>query len=89
VIPDLWRVADALARIRIVLAAHPEGGALARFLPPIAPEGADRPLKARATVASTFLAGLELAKDGILSADQVRLFGPIRFGAVPAGRLSH
>ncbi len=32
VVPDLWRIPDALARIRALLADNPEGGDLAGFL---------------------------------------------------------
>jgi segregation and condensation protein A len=77
VIPPLWRVPQALARIRALLADHPEGGALADFLPPLAADAPDRALQARAAVASTFLAGLELARDG-----QIRLVQAAAFGAV-------
>ena len=57
VMPELWRVSDALALIRSTLAAHPDGGDLAAFLPPILGQAADHGLRARAAVASTLLAG--------------------------------
>lgn len=76
-IPELWRVPDALARIRILLAEHPEGGDLAGFLPPIAADASDRPLKARAAVASTLMAGLELVREGILTLRQDDAFGAV------------
>jgi segregation and condensation protein A len=57
-IPDLWRVPAALARIRVLLAAHPAGGDLAGFLPMMNAAAPDRALQARAAVASTFVAGL-------------------------------
>jgi segregation and condensation protein A len=78
VVPDLWRVSDALARIRLTLADHPDGGELSRFLPHIAADAADRALKARAAVASTLLAGLELAREGALVIDQEGDFGSVR-----------
>ena len=77
-VPDLWRVSDALARIRLTLADYPEGGDLRRFLPHIAADAADRALKARAAVASTLLAGLELAREGDLAIDQEGDFGLVR-----------
>jgi segregation and condensation protein A len=80
-IPHLWRVPDALGRIRRLLAAHPEGDALAAFLPEIARDATDRPLKAKAAVASTLLAGLELARDGEAEIDQQHIFGPITLAA--------
>jgi segregation and condensation protein A len=73
---DLWRVGDALARIREQLAAAPEGGDMIGFVPnlPAAPE---RPLRLKAAVASTLLACLELARDGALRLDQARDWGAI------------
>jgi segregation and condensation protein A len=76
-IPDLWRVPDALARICVVLAERPEGGDLSRFLPPIAADAADRALQARAAVASTLVAGLELARERVLSLEQAEDFGTV------------
>jgi segregation and condensation protein A len=76
-VPELWRVPDALARIRALLAELPDGGELARFLPPIAPEEPQRPLKARAAMASTFLAGLELARAGQIRLEQTGAFGTV------------
>ena len=73
-IPDLWRVPDALARIRAALAEYPDGGELTSFLPPILAEDKQRPLKTRAAIASTFVAGLELARTGhavVYQADQL------------------
>lgn len=79
-IPDLWRVPDALARIRALLAAHPAGGALAGFLPGIE-AAADHPLQARAAVASTLVAGLELARAGQIGLDQAEAFAPVTLRA--------
>lgn len=59
-----------MARIGQILAARPIGGALGSFLPAVAGEGEGRELRARAAVASTFLAGLELARDGTIAIDQ-------------------
>ena len=82
VIPALWRVPDALARVRALLAAHPAGGTLQRFLPPLGPDEPDRGLKSRAAVASTLVAGLELARDGTAHLEQGVAFGPIHMAAV-------
>ena len=76
-IPELWRVPDALVRIRAMLAEHPEGGDLVGFLPTIGAEEPDRPLKARAAVASTLMAGLELAREGVLMLRQEDAFGMV------------
>jgi segregation and condensation protein A len=75
VIPELWRVSDALARIRALLPDHPEGAELAVFLPPMAADETNRPLKARAAVASTLMAGLELARDQPLRCISTRCSG--------------
>ena len=85
VIRDLWRVPDAMARIRAVLAERPEGGELACFLPAIGADEADRELKARAAVASTFGAGLELARADVIKVDQAEAFGTIRLQAAIGG----
>ena len=66
----LWRVPDAMAQIIRMLAAAPAGGALATFLPRVDGRGADKELRCRAAVASTFLGGLELAREGMLVLQQ-------------------
>jgi segregation and condensation protein A len=77
VVPDLWRVSDALARIQEMPSAYPKGGAIAAFRPILSPDAPYRTLKARAAVASTFLAGLELARKGDLSLEQDWAFGAV------------
>jgi segregation and condensation protein A len=67
---NLWRVPDAMARIAEMLAMRPEGGALGSFLPGMDREAADRELRCRAALASTFLGGLELARSGALALRQ-------------------
>ncbi len=80
----LWRVPDALARLRRMLPAiPPEGAALERFLPEAAAEGPDAALRRRAALASTLLAGLELGREGAASLSQARAFGAIV--VAPAG----
>jgi segregation and condensation protein A len=76
-IPNLWLVPDALARIRALLSEQPEGGELRRFLPAIAADAPDRTLQARAAVASTLVAGLELAREGVLEIQQNDAFGAV------------
>ena len=66
----LWRVPDAMARIARMLKVRPQGGPLASFLPKVEGVGSDKELRCRAAVASTFLAGLELARDGTLQLRQ-------------------
>jgi segregation and condensation protein A len=73
-----------LARIQTLLAEHPAGGDLAAFLPPVAGEATDRPLRARAAVASTFLAGLELAREGTLTLAQDLPFQELQLTGAPS-----
>ena len=68
--PPFWRVSDAIARINRVLGVVPAGGSLAAFLPVIDREDADRDIRCRAALASTLVAGLELARGGVLTLHQ-------------------
>jgi segregation and condensation protein A len=79
VIPDLWRISDAIVRIQRILPDFPEGAPMGAFMPNIAEKDLNAPLKARAIVASTFAAGLELAKQGVLGLDQDDLFEEVTF----------
>jgi len=83
VIPDLWRISDAIERIQKMLPDYPEGAFMTAFMPGIAAEDSNRALKARAAVASTFVAGLELAKQEVLGLDQSALFEPITYHPCP------
>ncbi len=74
----LWRVPEALERLRRLLATLPDGAALEHFLPPAAAGQADQHLQRRAALASTLMAGLELSREGIANLGQDQLFGPIR-----------
>jgi segregation and condensation protein A len=76
--PPLWRVSDAIPHLRRRLAGFPEGGPLAAFLPAIDGDDPGRPLRCRAAVASTLVAGLELARDGVLALAQDAAWTPIR-----------
>ncbi len=87
VIPDLWRMTDAMARIRSLLLVYPEGGALESFLPALAREEANHEMKARGAVSSTFLAGLELAKEGSLGLQQGQAYGPVVFHPADAEKM--
>ena len=69
----IWTVQDALARLRALLGSLPDGASLERFLPYFAATPTER----RAALASTLLAGLELARDGVASLEQDRPFGPL------------
>jgi segregation and condensation protein A len=80
-VPDLWRIGDAMERIKKLLPEYPEGAPMEAFLPRIKKEDANKTLKTRAAVASTFAAGLELTKERILNPEQHELFEELRFTA--------
>ena len=96
--PRLWRVPDALGRIEPLLGTAPDPDAAAgvnlwRFLPgPKALEAAglvrdavpDPALLCRSAVASTLVAGLELARQGQITLAQDEGFGSIHVHAVSA-----
>jgi segregation and condensation protein A len=73
---DVCTLAEALAQWEAQLRAHPGGGPLHLFLPAAAAEGPSR-LRRRSTVASSFLAGLELARQGRVVLQQEHRFGPL------------
>ncbi len=77
----LWSVADALSRLAAMLGHVPDWSVLERFLPELAPD----PLVRRAALASTLLAGLELARDGRLRIRQEQAFGPIMLAGAAHG----
>jgi segregation and condensation protein A len=76
--PGLWRISDALQRITELLQQHPPGLPLERCLPRIPNHASDRPVRLRAALASTFVAGLELARDGAVTVEQGHPFGPVK-----------
>ncbi len=72
----VWTVQDALARLAALLGGMPDWASLERFLP----EHLSGATQRRAAVASTLLAGLELARDGAARLRQEQPFGPIWIG---------
>ena len=54
-----------------------EGAALAAFLPEVPSDAPERELRCRAAVAGTFLAGLELTRDGGITIQQSAAWTPI------------
>jgi segregation and condensation protein A len=87
--PPLWRVLEALAQMRRLLAGMPAGAALETFLPEAAGQGPTARLQRRAALASTLMAGLELCREGAAVLEQDCAFGgivvrPGRTGCVPA-----
>jgi len=73
-----WSIGDAARRITRLLATRPEGAELGAFLPKIAGTGADRALHARAAVAATLVAALELSRSGALTLQQEAPWHAIR-----------
>lgn len=75
-----WSVQDALARLRKLLGSTPPGwNALDDFMPDL-PDGTDEVEGVRirrAAMAGTLIAGLELAKSGMLELKQEEAFGRI------------
>ncbi|HXR90773.1 MAG TPA: hypothetical protein VN750_10895 [Steroidobacteraceae bacterium] len=76
--PPLWRASDALSRLRQLLGVLPDGSPLQAFLPQLGTEQPDSALRARAALSSTLIAGLELARDGVLALEQDAAWTPVR-----------
>jgi segregation and condensation protein A len=70
---SLWSVQDALGRLVRLLGSVPDWTSLDQFLP----EELGDPLQRRAALASTLIAGLEMARGGGLRLRQETAFGPI------------
>jgi segregation and condensation protein A len=82
---DLYGVADARARIRRLLGETTDGRVLAQLLPVPDPEAPPSgALKRRSAWTSTFVAGLELAKQGEVLLHQENGFAPIHVVRPPA-----
>jgi segregation and condensation protein A len=69
----LWTVQDALRRLGALLGSLPDWISLERFLP----DQLAGPTERRAALASTLLAGLEMARGGAVRLRQEHEFGPI------------
>jgi segregation and condensation protein A len=88
---DLYALGDACERILRLLADAPDGAQLSRFLPDLSGEretAIPAKLRRRAAWTSTFMASLQLARDGEVDLDQDGLFAPIhvqRISALLAG----
>ena len=76
--PPLWRVTDAIPLMRRLLAVAPDGEPLPAFLPSIDGGDPGRALRCSAAVASTLVAGLELARDSAVVLDQDAVWTEIR-----------
>jgi len=69
----IWTVQDALLRLRALVGSVPDWADLSRFLPESEMDATER----RAALASTLVAGLELAKTGLAELRQDAPFAPI------------
>lgn len=70
---SLWSVQDALARLGVMLGSLPDWTSLERFLP----AELATPLERKGAMASSLIAGLEMARSGTLRLRQEAAFGPI------------
>lgn len=77
---NIWTVKDALRRLGNLLGSLPDWTSLERFLPE---GGAMAPLEVRAAIASTLIAGLEMARGGAVQLRQEAAFGPILLARAP------
>jgi segregation and condensation protein A len=75
----LWSVKDALQRLGAMLGSLPDWVSLEQFLP----ERLGSTLERRAALASTLLAGLEMARGGAVRLRQEHEFGPILVRRAP------
>ena len=75
--PPLWRVPDALERMRALLPMAGEGADLISFLPSASEARATSSLQRRAALATTLMAGLELGRDGAAILYQAEPFGTV------------
>ena len=72
---DLWSVDDALRRMERLFGQMPDWSVLAAYLPPVEGDA----LKIRSATASTFVAALELARQGrVILRQDGGVFAPIR-----------
>jgi segregation and condensation protein A len=75
--PPLWTANDARAHVTRLLAVLADGSPLAAFLPHLPEDAPGRALRCRAALASTLIAGLELAREGTLGLEQAADWTPI------------
>jgi segregation and condensation protein A len=80
----LWQLSDAIRHMSRRLGALPDGSRLSDYLPALA-DGPDHRLRRRAALASTLVAGLELAREELLTLQQDTVWAAIRVGRRPDG----
>ena len=76
--PPFWSVSDAVERIREMLPFVGQSAPLVSFLPEVPLDAPERDLRCRVAVAGTFLAGLELARDGSIAVRQEAAWAAIQ-----------
>ncbi|WP_428484469.1 segregation and condensation protein A [Rhodopila sp.] len=77
----LWTVRDALRRLADLVGGLPDWSDLEAFLP----DNLIGPMERRAALSSTLLAGLEMARGGVVRLRQEAAFGPILVRRSEAG----
>jgi segregation and condensation protein A len=70
---ELYSIEDALQRLRALIGNVPDWTVLSKFLPP----GLKDPLLVRSALASTFVATLELARNGRIEIQQNEAYAPV------------
>jgi segregation and condensation protein A len=73
----VFRIPDALLRVRGLVAALTEARPLSAFLPRLSEAARERPTVVRSAVASTLVAALELCRNAVVELDQTDAFGEI------------
>lgn len=81
---EFWTASQASRHIRAELAGRPGGGALESFVPAIPDDKPERPLRVRAAIAGTFIASLDMAREGDVVLDQALPGEPIAVRPAPA-----
>ena len=76
-----WTPHQAMSRMEAMLRKHPPGGDLLDFVPTLPAGLSNREQSLRAAIASTFVAGLELAREGCVHLHQDAAFTPMRVEA--------
>jgi segregation and condensation protein A len=79
-----WSPHQAMTRIEAILEKHPQGGDLLGFVPRLPEKLPNRVGSIRAAIASTLIAGLEMARNAQVNLRQKAPFAPIMVEAAPA-----
>jgi segregation and condensation protein A len=86
--PDLFRIPEALVRMRARVADMTGPRPLGDFLPTVPPQRRGEWVVVRSAVESTFVAALELCRGSVVGLDQTEVFGAITVSARTASRPS-